>query len=289
MQTSTRPVDRHDTKGVIRTLRARLESSANPVDVLEDAFRGRCAVVLSAGPSLRRWPQVLAAERDRDPLVVCVKQALLEVGRGCDLHFVNPYNHRRYGGVDGERLVIYTDVAGAPATLGRRDVTFRIVKQRGAGIAESLAARRNFADWELPASGVERPWGPGIMYESVLYTLLHLGVEEVVTVGWDIADDKGGNRHFYDAAATESGSWPRKRSLQSRARRIPAVRSLVRFGFHWLGKTYNPPALLAGEAEVVSESLEDCLRWFESRGMKVRIVSDSRWVRRHCPAFVRSM
>lgn len=288
-----------ETKRTIGEMRRRLAAGEAPLTVLHGAFAGRTALLLSAGPSLARWREVLERESESRPVVVAIKQALLEAGELCDLHFVNPYNHRKYDAVPGERLVVHTGVRGAPPVFGRRDVVFEIDKAADAGLADTLAVRRDFADWELAVSGARRPWGPGIVHETVLYTLLHMGFGRVVTAGWDIADDRGFNRHFYDRAEGEPAVGEGEqaepapapvRTPPSRLRRLlagsHAARYAVRLLRHHAGRTYNPPALLAGEASAVSASIGDFLTWFERRGMEVRVVSDSRWMRHGCPRFV---
>ena len=48
---------------------------------------------------------------------------------------------------------------------------------------------------------LDRPWGPSIMHETVLYMAVHLGVSRIRTIGWDHIDPKGKKNkinHFYD-------------------------------------------------------------------------------------------
>ncbi len=46
---------------------------------------------------------------------------------------------------------------------------------------------------------MQRPWGPGMMTEVVIYLALHLGVKEISTIGWDL--EKPGStksNHYYE-------------------------------------------------------------------------------------------
>lgn len=280
--------ERGDIKEIVDRLRQRLQRGEDPIEVLDGAFQGRAALVISAGPSMRRWREMYERERHTNPVVVCVKQTLLGIGELCDLHFVNPYNHQKYSEGLEARLVVFTDIAGAPDALGHRDVTFRTTKPSGSRIEDTLAATREFARWDLRRSGLSRPWGPGIMHESVLYTLLHMGVERIVTVGWDIADDRGGNAHYYDANRSAGAQRARDLALRIRNRlmRIPALGTAMRFALHHSGHRYNPPSILKGEAHTVSQSLHDFLLWFRTRGMEIQIVSDSQWITENCEGFV---
>ena len=46
---------------------------------------------------------------------------------------------------------------------------------------------------------IERPWGPGILYESVFYLLLYLKIKNVYTLGWDLSLS-GNLNHYFDSS-----------------------------------------------------------------------------------------
>ena len=61
-------------------------------------------------------------------------------------------------------------------------------------------ATKRFDDFDL-ATNVDRPCGPGIMYETVIFMAAHLGVKKIIAVGWDLSqtNPKKPNEyeHFY--------------------------------------------------------------------------------------------
>src|SRR5690606_5268941 len=46
---------------------------------------------------------------------------------------------------------------------------------------------------------LSRPWGPGVMYELVIYMWIHFGIKEVTVMGWDLGElDSKKMDHFFD-------------------------------------------------------------------------------------------
>jgi hypothetical protein len=70
---------------------------------------------------------------------------------------------------------------------------------RGVNNGSPLTVTRNLEDWTFSKTGLTRCWGPGIMYETVFYFLLHLGFKNIKTIGWDYKDpnDRSHIKHFY--------------------------------------------------------------------------------------------
>jgi hypothetical protein len=84
----------------------------------------------------------------------------------------------------------------------------------------------------------ERCLGPGIMYETILYTIIHLGVSEINVFGWDIAPN---NSHYYGD----------NRNL------------------------WNPGNVISWERQAIIDSSEHLYNWLLSRNIKLNIYSDS--------------
>ena len=199
-------------KQQVREAKEALRAGADPVESTRGLFDGKTALAISAGPSMKHWREVYEQlQGDGEVVVACVKQTIGAVGALCDVHFLNPYNHQKYGGDVSQRLVVFTDMPGGMRVFGHADIRCEISKQPADRIESTLAATKEFGAWDFDTTGLARPWGPGIMHEVVLYLFLHMGVRRVVTVGWDIADDSGGNSHFYD------GPSRRRKALRSQS------------------------------------------------------------------------
>lgn len=246
--------------------------------------RGRTALVVSCGPSMGRWREVHAGLAAEQPLVLCVKQAVDEVGPLCDIHVFNAYNVQRYRYRGRRPLVVAGSGLDNAPLFEASDQRYSVV---GGGpnsdlVRDTLAGALSFEAHELEQTGMaRRPWGPGIMYEMVFPLLVHLGVTRIVTVGWDVADSDGRNSHFYDRA--KSSPMPSRpldplSRLGRLLRRVPGVQVACSWLLRSLGRRYNPAPMAPGEAELIAASLPRLLSWLGDRGVDLKIETDSVWV-----------
>ena len=173
----------------------------------------------------------------------------------------------------------------------RYDIGFPQVDGKG-DLHRSVSIGRDF-DRYLLTDGGPRPFGPGIMFELVLYLAVHMGVSELLTIGWDIATPSGGNSHFYDTA-TEAEFYERSRRPEgtpkprTRGAALPppirrAARGAKTLLAHSRGHVYNRTTPLAGETEAVSAATADVVRWLASHGVSISALSDSEFVGRYMP------
>ena len=135
-----------------------------------------------------------------DTLVVSVKQAYDLFAGLTDFHVYNCANYKKYD--YATRRPIVMEASTTPFKLGECDLKFFI---RERNFDNSVSEKKNFDDWTLEKQSLLRPYGPGIMYEAVFYLLEHLGVSEVITVGWDnkLISDDAAQQHFYDMEGSE--------------------------------------------------------------------------------------
>jgi len=121
------------------------------------------------------------------------------------------------------------------------------------------------------------------MYEIVLHLAVHLGVSEIITIGWDIANAAGRNTHFYDTRLADDG-FDRERDeafRTSTTRR--ALPSFARTSARWMragvahsrGDLYNKAVPVPGETERVSASTTEANAWLADEGIRLRVVTES--------------
>lgn len=276
----------------IRALKGRLHKGEDPINLLENYLEGRSVLVISAGPSAARWRDVYEQEKHKNPIVVCVKDTLKEVEDICDIHFLNSANLVRYKTYDSV-LSIMTDNGPHTPIFGKYDVRFKVLYELIGNVNYSLASSNNYECFTLSNTGIYRPFGPGIMYESVLYTLVHLGVNEIVCIGWDIADEKGGNTHFYDDSniAIDDDYLKQRVSVQNIKHNLSklgllkaaymirgAIKTLYCGIKYYGGYKINQASMMPGEAELVSKSLPSLKTWLHSCGVTIKIISNSKWM-----------
>ena len=254
-------------------------SLAEQVELLQGRYADAPCVVVTCGPSLSTIPAEALASGLDGVLTLSVKQAVDVVGQASDFHCFNSYNVRRWAPVVAETIRCFVrEPTGRVPQLNPWDLRFDMVEGNG-DLGRSMAATCEFERHCLDRTLV-RPFGPGIMYELVFYLAAHLGVSEIVTVGWDISDPSGQNTHYYDSAAEREHFGRGRESEPARASRLPEfVRARRRWMLarvaHQRGELYSKTRALPGEAEVVSSSTGPLAAWLRSRGIGLSVVSDS--------------
>jgi len=230
----------------------RLSSPEEKVAHLKDKFKGETAYILTCGPSLNDHDSNYLNEFLKDKLVISVKQAFNKVKDVTDFHLFNCANlppleggkHYEYG---KNKPII---VASSNYMLGQRwlpsqqDVDiFMKVPIRTEINDEFLCKTRNFDDF-LFEKTLERSCAPGIMFETVFYTAIHLGVSKIVVLGWDMEDDASEDveehKHFYGST---SG-------------------------------LYNRGDILNWEMRINREASKDFFYWLKDRGIDMEIASN---------------
>jgi hypothetical protein len=145
------------------------------------------------------------------------------------------------------------EASTTPFKLGECDLKFFI---RERNFDNSVAEKKNFDDWTLDKQSMLRPYGPGIMYEAVFYLLQHLGVSEVVTIGWDnkLVSSDAGKQHFYDK---ENSEFDKEEFIHSNE----------------VAKNENAVKTLTHEAEITTNAIESWYTWLKENGCTLKIIS----------------
>lgn len=260
----------------------RAKSLDDKLGLLRNRYRGETCVIVTCGPSLASVPDVRLREHLSGVLTIAVKQAIDVVGDQADFHCWNSFNVSRYKCPSDDSIRCFVpDPTGRRPQFNGKDLTFPQFDGNG-GLGNSLASTQAFSDCLL-ANDPRRPFGPGIMYELAFYLAVHLGVAEIITIGWDIANSFGGNDHFYDHAKdqtyfrNERQGPPPPPNLRSR------VPEPIRYGVrltrnmfaHSRGQLYNRTKTLPGETEMVARSTVGLADWLHDIDVSISAVTDS--------------
>ena len=153
------------------------------------------------------------------------------------------YQHYKYD--ENTRPII---VASSNYDLGQRwhpcqkhDLYFKIPIRTEIN-NEFVTITKKFDDFLL-SNSLTRPCGPGIMLETVLFLTVHLGVKNIVGLGWDLTNDKV-NEDTYQ---------------------------------HFYGNTqnlFNRGDVLDWEIEAGRESSKEVYYWLKELGINLQLVSD---------------
>lgn len=170
----------------------------------KDAFKGETCYILGCGPSLGDIDPDELKNILENNLVFTIKQAGLIAGNNADFQLFNCCNVSNYP--DSPNTIFVGQTDGLPVDVARSkfwrnqevNLTFNVANNKDT--KNTLALNKNFDDWTMDKTWTERPFGPGIMYETVFFLAFHLGVTTIRTIGWDFQDPDQTDswEHFYE-------------------------------------------------------------------------------------------
>ena len=236
------------------------EDIPDRLKVLKDTYKDETCYIVSAGPSLKNYTQEYLKEKLNDKLVISIKQSFNILREVVDFHVLNFTNFQPYN-YDGTNNIVVWEVFEQfhPEMILKNNLKCElmlpvtgnherdIVKR----INESQAGKLSFDNFTLDKT-IQRMYGPGIMYETVIHLALYLGVKKIITLGWDIGDVskfKGDNLkedvwqdHFYEDTSDKMA--------------------------------YAPTPMNFHEVNTVVKSTEYLNKWLLSKKVELNIISD---------------
>lgn len=253
-----------------------LTSLEEKIVFLKNKYALEECYIITAGPSLRDIPPKILKEKLQDKLVLMVKQTFNVAPELADFHLLNSWNYTPYDyRQNPATIVLMEKTPQDPATPGlQEDLLFNISGvaknlSKEEKLANRLAQKLNFDDY-LFESHLDRPWGPGIIYELGIYLALHLGVKKIIAIGWDIGEIGAKTmEHFYDSKKPQVLDKP-KNLLQKQQLSL-----LEKLKNRFLGKTviYNEPGFFEGEVELIARSTKNLYMWLQEKGVELEVVS----------------
>lgn len=181
------------------------------MNLLKSAYEGKDCFILNCGPSLGDYDPDKLKDFLKDKLVLSVKQAFNVYKDVTDFHFFNcsnlpiPENMWKPHYDHGDACI---SVSSSNYDQYRRwpksqlsDIFFKIPIRTE--INNEFLVRTGKIDGFLIKNNLTRPCGPGIMYETVLFMAIHLGVKSITCIGWDLTNKKvneSNYEHFYGSS-----------------------------------------------------------------------------------------
>tara|TARA_R100000008_G_scaffold372_2_gene339 strand:- start:27823 stop:29814 length:1992 start_codon:yes stop_codon:yes gene_type:complete len=224
------------------------------LDALKDCYKGETAYLLNCGPSLNDYDPEFLNEFLKDKPVLAVKQAYSKFPEITDFHFFNCCNlpspgdelikqHYTYD-EDNRPIVVASsnyDLGTRWAGFQKQDIFFKIPIRTEID-NEFVSITKKFDDY-LIDNNLTRPCGPGIMYETVIFVAVHLGIKELVAIGWDLTHKKvdiNDYEHFYGNSE----------------------------------KTFNRGDILGWEIDQTRDATKELYYWLLDRGVTLKMASD---------------
>ena len=161
----------------------------------KDLHKGKECVILTCGPSLIEYSKDSVKKFLQDKVVICVKESIIEFNDEADYFFFNFWRDRTFDINPKVIKIFQSNNKDEP----KNKPDFILYEDRPFNFTSQLLNIKNFDKYNL-VNNSKRPWGPGILYESVFYFCLYAGFKNVYTIGWDLIDTNKTHRitHYFD-------------------------------------------------------------------------------------------
>lgn len=168
----------------------------NILDLKNKHLNKEC-VILSCGPSLKEYPRSKVFNFCKKKIVICIKEAIIEYKNICDYFIANDTRHRKYE-FHEKTIKIFQKKPNKNIEFNKYDI---ILNEDSANFSKDkmLLKKKNFDEYSIDKN-LNRPWGPGILYETVFFLVNYMGINNVYTIGWDLIDIKKEViiKHYFD-------------------------------------------------------------------------------------------
>ena len=197
-----------------RSINSKLASMtklSDKLNLLKDKHKGETVYILNCGPSLNECDFEYLKDLLKDNIVFSIKQAYNYFPEITDYHFFNCSNLpidkdfknliQHYSYTENRPVTIASsnyDLGLRWSKVQKQDIFFKIPIRTEIN-NEFVTVTKKFEDYIIDKN-LTRPCGPGIMMETVIYTAIHLGVKEIICLGWDLTNDTvtpDTYQHFY--------------------------------------------------------------------------------------------
>lgn len=162
-------------------------------EFLKNGYKGETLYIVAAGPSLNNYSPNKLKSFLADKPVMCIKQSYHMLKDVADFLLLNFTNLSNYS---WKQDVItaweYWDPQQVNVVLNNKwkgDLFYPLYRNNNIPnkISQSITYIKDYENI-LFENGLPRPWGPGLMYELAIPLAIHMGVKEIITIGWDIGD-----------------------------------------------------------------------------------------------------
>ena len=232
------------------------------------------ALIVACGPSSVHWKKIYAEYPNSK--IISIKQAINMTKDLTSYHFFNPYNCSNYSSFKElySYETIFQDDIRSPRQFNEYDLRLVIRKDERKPYDTCIALTHAFSEFDIENSMLIRPWGPGILFDSVLYFLKYCGFSQINIVGFDMKNNGKYNQHFYDNQV-------KMNSTKNKASHI-ADKETINYFKHLANIQYNvmEPYVVQGfdEPELAKAMYPKFADYLLSKGCKVHAFTTSKWL-----------
>lgn len=237
---------------------------------LRKKYLNKDCVILTCGKSLKEYESHFVKQFCKNKTVICIKEAIYEYEDICDIFVANEGRFRNYGLKRYKYLKIlqkgnknYKNITDlydlymdeeTPHNMNTND--------------NRLLFKKNFNDYIFD-NNLKRPWGPGIMYETVFYLCEYMGFSNVYTLGWDLISQSDNNiSHYFEDYNDDYY----KKSMRYNVRSND-----FEYDKFYEGKEFK------SEMKLVNDNLPFLYNFFKSKNMHINVLGNQSYVNKIIP------
>lgn len=241
---------------------------SSTLDSLYNILKDKSVVILTCGPSLNEYDKEKIKNFSKSKVVICIKETINEFSDICDIFIANESRYRDYDLNKYNCFKIYQK--GRKIIKNKVDHYDFIVEEDYDYRKKSrqLLIDKNFDNFTFDNTPL-RPWGPGILYETVFYLCHHMGVKNIYTIGWDLIDNKMENiTHYFE---NNQNNYYRK-SLK-----FGKKCEDCKYEKYYEGKEFKD------EMKMVNQNIIHMYDFFKKNEMNIYVVGEQSYVNKHIP------
>lgn len=226
------------------------------MEVLKNAYTGETLYIVAAGPSLNNYSTNQLKSILQDKLVMCIKQPYHLLKDLSDFLLVNFTNLSPYDWKEHTITAWTFWFEQHPEVVFKNgwkgDLLFPVFRNANIEdkLSQSVAAKGDFENLMFDKT-LPRPWGPGLMYELAIPLAVHMGVKEIVTIGWDVGDI-----NMWSDPSNED------------------ERHFVEHFYSSETQMYDRFTMEAKEIKLITDSILPIYQYLQSIGVEFKIISD---------------
>lgn len=176
-----------NTPDIKKYINTHFDESYDRIKYFKNQYKGETAYILGTGPSLNDIPSL---DFLKDKLVISMKQSISRVP-DTDFHLLNFCNLTQYQYSNPNTIVGWTvwDNNQPQIIVNNFPCDFILPTFKLGDGTPKLENSVAFTDkWDAldMDNTLERPWGPGTMYELAIPLALYFGCTNIVALGWDL-------------------------------------------------------------------------------------------------------
>lgn len=166
------------------------------IQELKSKHQDETVLILGTGPSLNQYSPEQLISIAKGKVCFALKQAYSYCPSIANYHFLNSANIQPYQYAKPIPIILSLAANEGGWTKSIPHHTLLVVGDN-TNFDDSLSATHALEKWSLDNT-LERPWGPGLFWECVLYSAEYMGFKNIETIGVDLGPAGETTRdHFY--------------------------------------------------------------------------------------------